>query len=97
MDRYRAKSVYANLFRGLEAVGGKIHFNENSLIFKPHMFNIQKRETVIDYKDIASITKRDTLRIVPNGIMITLTNGTEYKFVVARKDRKELIKFSINN
>lgn len=47
MKNYIGKSVYANLFRGPEAVGGKIHFNQNSLVFESHKLNIQTGRTEI--------------------------------------------------
>lgn len=39
--------VAANLFRGKEAVGGRLHFEEQRMVFKSHAFNIQTGETVI--------------------------------------------------
>ena len=91
IKNYVGTSINANLFRGIEAVGGKIHFSDNSLIFKSHELNIQKGKTEIKYKDIESISKRNTLGIVPNGIKIVLKNGVEHNFVV--NNRKKIINF----
>lgn len=91
IKNYIGTSINANLFRGIEAVGGKIHFDDNSLIFESHKLNMQKGKTEIKYKDIGSISKRNTLGIVPNGIKIVLKNGIEYGFVV--NNRKKIIEF----
>ena len=58
MKDFTGQSIMANYFRGIEAVGGKIHFYEDKLIFKSHVFNIQRGETEIKYSDIAEIQKR---------------------------------------
>ena len=83
--------VAANLFRGKEAVGGRLHFEEQRMVFKSHAFNIQTGETVILYSDIADVHPRNTLGLVPNGISVILKNGVEHKVVVW--NRKEIIAF----
>jgi len=85
------KEVAANLFRGMEAVGGHLIFEENEMIFKSHRFNIQTGETCIPYKDISNAVKCNTLLIIPNGILINMKNGTCYRFVVWK--RNEIISF----
>lgn len=83
--------IPANLFRGKEAVGGHLHFKESEMIFKSHSFNVQTGDTSIPYKDIANVQTRNTLGLVPNGMLVTLKNGTEYKFVIW--NRNEIISF----
>ena len=39
--------VAANLFRGKEAVGGHLHFEDQQMVFKSHAFNIQTGTTII--------------------------------------------------
>ncbi len=80
----------ANLFRGIEAVGGKIYFYDNRLIFKSHSFNIQTGETTIYYSDIVLVEKVRT-GIVPNGMLVTLRNGAKHRFVLW--NRSEAINF----
>lgn len=91
MENYVGKSIMANLFRGIESVGGKIYFYESYLEFKAHALNIQKGVTQIKYADIDSIIKRNTLGIVPNGILIVLKSGDQYKFVI--NNRNKVIEF----
>lgn len=93
-NNYTEKIILANYFRGSEAVGGKIYFDNIGLTFKSHNFNIQKGEIRIDYSQIQSVNKRNTLGIVPNGISIFTKDGIEHKFVVY--NREKIIEFLKN-
>ena len=77
----------ANLFRGLEGVGGKLFLTNKKLIFKSHKINIQKGQTDIDYSDISEIIKRKTAKIINNGIRIKTNDGKEFDFVVNERDK----------
>lgn len=83
--------VFANLFRGIESVGGRLKITERSLLFTSHALNIQQGSTEIIIDQISSIKKRNTLGIVPNGILITTGDGVQYKFVVW--NRHQIIEF----
>ena len=83
--------VAANLFRGPEAVGGKLHFEETQLVFRSHAFNIQTGTTTIPYTDIVNVQPVNNLGFIPNGMLVTTKDGHKYKFVVWK--RKELIAF----
>ena len=76
------EEIFANLYRGIEGVGGKIFFTNQRLIFKSHSLNIQKGQTNIDYSEIKNIEKRKTMRIVKNGIKVTTKEAKEYCFLV---------------
>ncbi len=91
MNDYIGKSINANYFRGIEAVGGKITFDEMGLVFKSHSFNLQTGETRIDYSQIRAINKRNTLGIVPNGIAIVTKDDINHKFVI--NNRNKVIRF----
>lgn len=91
MKDYIGKNISANLFRGVEAVGGKIFFESTCLIFKSHEYNIQTGETSIDYKQIDTIENTKTLGVVPNGILITTKDDIKYRFVV--NNRSKIINF----
>ncbi|MDR0267783.1 GRAM domain-containing protein [Paenibacillus sp.] len=75
----------ANLFRGLEAVGGWVTLTNQRLIFDPHRLNIQTEPLVLTYAEMIGIEKRYTLNLVPNGIKITTESGDEYKFVMWKR------------
>ncbi len=72
----------ANLFRGIEAVGGWMSLTNNEIIFNPHKLNIQKQQLEILFSEIVEVTKRNTFYVIPNGIMIKEKSGQEYKFVI---------------
>jgi len=76
----------ANLFRGMEGVGGKIFLTDKKLIFKSHKINIQKGQTNIEYKNIKEIIKRKTAKIIDNGIRIITNDNKEFDFVVNERD-----------
>ncbi len=76
----------ANLFRGIEGVGGKIFLTNKKLIFKSHKINVQKGQTNIEYSKIQEIVKRKTVKLIDNGIRITTDNGKKYDFVVNERD-----------
>lgn len=86
-NTYIEKIILANYFRGSEAVGGKIYFDNTGLTFKSHKFNIQRGETRIDYNQIQDVNKRNTLGIVPNGISIFTKDGVEHKFVIYNREK----------
>lgn len=77
----------ANLFRGIEGVGGKLFLTNKKVIFKSHKINIQKGQTDIDYNDISEIIKRKTAKLIDNGIKIKTTEGREFDFVVNERDK----------
>lgn len=85
----------ANLFRGIESVGGRIQVTTQKVIFKPHTLNLQRTIEYIPLSNIESITKRNTMGLIPNGISIKLKSGVEYRLVVA--GREELISIIENN
>jgi len=72
----------ANLFRGIEGVGGKIFLTNKKLIFKSHKINIQTGQTDIAYADINQIIKRKTAKLIDNGIRIITKDGKQFDFVV---------------
>jgi len=74
--------VAANLFRGPEAVGGRMQITTHRILFKPHAINIQKEPAEIDLKDVTEVGKRNTLGLVPNGMYVRAKDSTEYRFVV---------------
>lgn len=94
MKNYIGTSIKANLFRGIEAVGGKIIFDDIGLTFKSHSINVQTGETRIEYSQIGVIKKRNTLGVVPNGISIITKDDLEYNFVI--NFRKQVIEFLVS-
>lgn len=79
----------ANLFRSIEGVGGHIKITNKRLIFEPHSINFQKQILEIPLNKIEYAKPRFTALIIPNGMLVKLKVGVEYKFVVWK--RNELI------
>lgn len=77
----------ANLFRGMEGVGGKIFLTNKHIIFKSHKINIQSGQTNIPYEDITEISKRKTAKIIDNGIRIKTNTAKEFNFVVNEREK----------
>ena len=87
MKDYCGKSVLANYYRGIEAVGGKLFFDDLGMTFRSHALNIQTGETRIEYADIQKAEKRGAL----TGISVFTKDGFEHKFVVYH--RKDVVAF----
>ena len=79
----------ANLFRGMEGVGGKLFLTNKKVVFKSHRINIQKGQTDINYENIKEIIERKTAKLIDNGIRIKTNDGEEFDFVV--NERKKWI------
>jgi hypothetical protein len=77
----------ANLFRGMEGVGGKLFLTNKKVVFKSHKTNIQKRQTDINYKNIKEITERKTAKLIDNGIRIKTNDGEKFDFVVNEREK----------
>lgn len=77
----------ANLFRGIEGVGGRMKITDMRILFEAHPFNIQRMPAEIPIDQIRLIRKRNTLGIIPNGILIQTKTGVKYKFVVWGRER----------
>ncbi|MBQ3490464.1 MAG: hypothetical protein IJA86_07735 [Clostridia bacterium] len=78
MKDYRGKSVLANYYRGIEAVGGKLLFDASGMTFQSHAFNVQIGEIRIEYRDIMKAQVRGSL----TGISVFTKDSVEHKFVV---------------
>jgi hypothetical protein len=79
--------VAANLFRGIEAVGGRMKITDRRIVFQPHAVNLQKNPAEILFCDVLGISKRNIYGFIPNGILICTKGGVEYKFVVWKRNK----------
>ena len=87
MKDYCGKSIAANYFRGVEAVGGKLIFDDAGITFKSHALNIQRGESRIEYKDMLEAKVKGFL----TGMSVYTKDGLEHKFVVYH--RKDVVEF----
>ncbi len=72
----------ANHFLNGEAVGGKLYLLANRLQFQSHGFNIQNHGLVVELSQIQEVGFYNVYGLVPNGLVITTSNGQTEKFVV---------------
>ena len=79
----------ANMFKGVEAVGGMLFITNQGLVFKAHKANIQKGQTNIAFAYIEKIEAVKTAKLVDNGLEVIKKDGSDVQFVV--EDRDELI------
>lgn len=86
----------ANLWKGKEAVGGKLYITNESIEHKPHKLNIQSGSLEVKLTEIERVdfftSKIIGIPLIKNGLVIVDKSGNEYKFVVngRGKWKKEL-------
>jgi hypothetical protein len=72
----------ANYFKGFTNIGGQLMLTERSLIFKPHVLNVRRKELTIPLKEVVAIERRNSLGVIPNGFGVVLRDGASERFVV---------------
>ncbi|WBB52452.1 GRAM domain-containing protein [Verrucosispora sp. WMMD573] len=75
----------ANLWRGVESVGGRLTLTDQHLSFRAHALNVQTAPLNIPLQDIVATRKYRNLGLVPNGLAVTTRSGAEYRFVVGKR------------
>ena len=83
------KRVRVHLWRGWEAVGGRLRVTNQRLLFDPQSINIQRAPLVIALSDVESVELAKSLRVVPNAVVVHTTAGESFKFSVG--GRRKLI------
>ncbi|WP_042221669.1 GRAM domain-containing protein [Oceanobacillus manasiensis] len=96
------KQGMANLWKGKEAVGGKLYLTSHQLIHKPHKINIQSDQVELNLVDIDHVelytNKIFGLSLMKNGLTVVDKDRNEYKFVVnKREDWKNEIEKLLGN
>ncbi|WP_084565892.1 GRAM domain-containing protein [Belliella pelovolcani] len=76
----------ANLFRGIEGVGGQVFLTNKRLIFKGHKFNIQSGQKNFPYEDILRCEPRKTGGLIDNGMRLHTKSGEQHDFVINERD-----------
>ena len=75
-----------NILRGVEGVGSRCSLTSLRVRIEPHAINVQSQPEDIALADIASVDAVPTLGFIPNGLLITLKNGTTRQLVVSNRD-----------
>jgi GRAM domain-containing protein len=74
--------AHANLWRGCDAVGGKLYITDRRMRFESHPFNFQFGPTEILMSEVKAVSRVNNLRLVPNGLLVETKKRTSYRFVV---------------
>jgi len=76
----------ANLFRGVESVGGRMYLTAKGLYFSSHALNVQAGDSRIGFDEILNVEKCNTLGFLPNGLRVITKQGVTYQFVLWGRD-----------
>ena len=76
----------ANLFRGIEGVGGKLLLTDKRLIFKSHKMNFQSGEIQLVLDEIEEVNATKTAKLFQNGMRVLSKAGESFNFVVYERD-----------
>jgi hypothetical protein len=71
----------ANHFRGWEGVGGWLYLTDKRLLYRSHRFNVQNHELSMPLGEVVEVQTCLTAWVIPNGLRVVTTQGTE-RFVV---------------
>lgn len=92
------KSSNANLQRGVETVGGRLHLTDRRLIFESHAFNVQTGASVVALSQIVDAEPVWTLflgriPLMPNSLAVRTRERYELRFVLfgRRTWRREIL------
>ncbi|GAA0464665.1 GRAM domain-containing protein [Alkalibacillus silvisoli] len=90
------KQGLSNLWKGKEAVGGKLFLTKQHLTHQPHKANIKKEKVVIKLSHIKNIefytNKVFGVPLMKNGLKVILNSNEIYFFVVNKREEwKEAI------
>ena len=77
----------ANLYKGVEGVGGKMFLTNQRMIFKSHNYNIQTGQTNIPFMDIEDVIERKLFLIADVGLRVKLKGRKKYDFVVNERNK----------
>jgi hypothetical protein len=82
VDEAIVREGAANLFRGIEGVGGRLWLTNHRLVFRPHALNVQSHVEVIPLTDVVRTEEVKNLWMLPNGLKIHTSDGRSLRFVL---------------
>lgn len=91
MKDYVNKHINANLRRGIQTYIGVLSFFEDGIEYKAKAANANINFGKILYSNIVEIKSTNTFGIVPNGILLKISDGQEFNFIV--NNRKTVMTF----
>lgn len=91
MKNFLNKSINANYFSDHGTLTGKLLFRKDGFLFNADNVNGTLQMNHILYSDLLSVEYKNTLGIVPNGLLIKTKNAVIYSY--AMFDRKDVKAF----
>lgn len=79
-------SQKANLFRGIEGVGGTVLLTDVEIRFEPHAMNLQSSSESIPFSEVVSVEPVNNGLVFANGALLHLRTGGERRFVLENRD-----------
>lgn len=79
----------------LSGIGGHLKVNDNGISFCPHNLNIRKILLEFTFEDIDDMFIGDYLFI--HNLLIVKKDGKEYRFLIEKRDRNEVLKMYQQN
>jgi hypothetical protein len=81
------KEGFANLQKGIETIGGKLHLTNQRIVFIGHKINVQGGATELSLDKVKSADKCWTkflgkIPITPNSLAVSTDSGEEYRFAL---------------
>lgn len=75
----------ANVWKRGEPVRGKLYLLEHAIIHQQEGFHLRPDTVIIELKDIESVTFKNYLGFIPNGLLIRMQDGETFSLVVNRR------------
>lgn len=75
----------ANVWKRGEPVRGKLYLLEHAMIHQQEGYHLRPDTVIIELKNIESVTFKNYLGFIPNGLLIKTNDGEEYNLVVNRR------------
>lgn len=67
-------------------IGGKVILTNKALYFKSHKLNLKEDTTRIVLENIHVLRKGNSLKVIPNRMIVGDRDGNEYTFVVTNRN-----------
>lgn len=80
-------SVRANLWIGVEATSGQLEVTKEFLQFAPYPWSRHSEEYCLPIKDIGALESFSYFGLVPTGLRVVMTDGTEFNFALLKRNR----------
>lgn len=85
-DEFIEVEGFANKFKGMFSLGGKLYVTNQRIIFNANKMNFKPKPTFIDYNEIDQVKGRKTAFVFDTGLRIRMKNGAFIDFAVNERE-----------